>query len=306
MSMKCDVIIIGAGPAGLTAALYAKRYGLTPVVVERSVYGGQLVNTPQVENYTGIPSIGGVELAMAMYEQVSTLGVEVRLEEIQSCSLTGAAKEVVTTSGTLTAPTVIIANGAQRRKLGCPGEDRLSAKGVSYCATCDGAFFKGKEVAIVGGGNTALEDALFLANLCARVHLVHRRQEFRGNQILVDALRKRENITVHYDSVPQEITGDDKVSGIVLTNVKSEKSETVAVAGVFVAIGLIPDNGFLAEQVALDGAGYIVAGEDCKTGTPGVFVAGDTRTKSLRQIITAAADGAMAAFGATNFISEKR
>lgn len=303
--MYCDVIIIGAGPAGLTAALYAKRYGLTPVVLEKNIYGGQLMNTPEVENYTGIKSISGVDLAMAMYEQVNDLEVEIRLEGVVSCTLTGDTKTVTTPTTTLEAPAVIVANGAQRRKLDCPGEQQLSGKGVSYCATCDGAFYKGQPVAIVGGGNTALEDALFLANLCETVHLVHRRNEFRGNRILVDAVLSRKNIVLHYDSVPQEITGDQRVKAIVLSNVKTGERETVAVSGVFVAIGLEPDNGLFAGQLTLEN-GYIAAGEDTRTSQPGVFAAGDTRTKGLRQIVTAAADGAAAAFAASNLINESR
>lgn len=303
--MEYDVIIVGAGPSGMTAAIYAKRYGLNPVIVERSVYGGQLINTPEVENYTGIKSISGVELAMVMYEQVNELGVEVLMDEITGTQLAGETKVVNTKSRELTAPAVIIANGAKRRKLGCPGEERLSGKGVSYCATCDGAFYKGRETVIVGGGNTALEDALFLSNLCSKVHLVHRRDRFRGSQILVDAVVKRENIEIHYDSLPAEITGGDRVEGIRLHNVKTGSDEDIQVAGVFVAIGLEPDNSSFGSELALDKAGYILAGEDCKTNLPGVFAAGDTRTKSLRQIVTAAADGAVAAFGASNLINEK-
>lgn len=304
--MKYDVIVIGAGPAGLTAALYLKRYGLTPVVLEQSIYGGQLVNTPEVENYTGIKSISGVDLAMAMYEQVNDLEVEVRLEGALSCELDGAVKRVTTPSATLEARAVVVANGAQRRKLGCEGEERLSGKGISYCATCDGSFYKGQEVAIIGGGNTALEDALFLANLCKRVHLVHRRDEFRGNKILVDAILARDNITIHYSSVPMAITGEQRVDAVTLQSTVDGAVESVPVSGVFVAIGLEPDNGIFAASLELDKAGYIVAGEDCRTAVEGVFVAGDTRTKSLRQIVTAAADGASAAFAASNYLNESR
>ncbi|MEG1687708.1 MAG: thioredoxin-disulfide reductase [Angelakisella sp.] len=303
--MNCDIIILGAGPAGLTAALYAKRYGLTPVVLERSIYGGQVVNTPEVENYTGIKSIGGAELAMAMFEQVNDLGVEVRLEAPTAYHLAGEEKWVETAGGRLTAPAVILANGAKRRLLGCPGEQRLSGKGVSYCATCDGAFYRGRQVAIVGGGNTALEDALFLANLCERVHLVHRRDEFRGNKILSDALTARQNITVHYDSTVSEISGQAKVEAIALKHLKTGEATTLPVSGVFVAIGLEPDNAVFGGQLALNDAGYIVAGEDCHTNLPGVYAAGDTRTKTLRQIVTAAADGAQAAFAASNYLNER-
>lgn len=298
-----DVLIIGGGPAGLSAAIYAKRAGVSTLVLEQSIYGGQITNTPEVENYPGVLKISGADLAMLLYEQVNDLGVEVRLEGVESLDLTGPVKTVRTAQQTYEARTVIIANGAKRRKLECPGEERLAGHGVSYCATCDGAFFRGKEVAIVGGGNTALEDALFLSNHCSMVHLVHRRDSFRGSKILADAVLARENIQIHYDSVTQEIQGDSKVSAIVLKNVKIDAVETVPVSGVFVAVGLVPDNGIFAGQVELNPAGYIVAGEDCKTSQEGVYAAGDTRTKEVRQIITAAADGAVAAVEAANRVN---
>ena len=298
-----DILIIGGGPAGLTAALYAKRYGMDLMVLESAIYGGQVTNTPEVENYPGIKSITGADFAFQLYEQITNLGVDIRLEGVKQVDLLGPVKVVRTSRDTYEAKTVIIANGAKRRKLMCVGEAELTGRGVSYCATCDGAFFKGKDVAIVGGGNTALEDALFLANNCTTVHLIHRRDTFRGNKILADAVMARENIVIHYDSVPEEIYGHDKVEGIVLRSVKTEEKQDLPVAGVFVAVGLEPDNKLVEGQVELDRAGYIVAGEDCKTNLEGVYAAGDTRTKGLRQIITAAADGAVAAFEASNLIN---
>ncbi len=298
-----DIVIIGGGPAGLTAALYAKRYGMDILVLESAIYGGQVTNTPEVENYPGIKSIAGADFAFQLYEQIVNLGVEIRLEGVEQVDFTGPVKVIKTIKDTYEARTVIIANGAKRRKLLCVGEAELTGKGVSYCATCDGAFFKGKDVAIVGGGNTALEDALFLANNCRTVHLIHRRDAFRGNKILSDAVVARENIHIHYDSVVDEIYGHAKVEGIVLRNVKNDQTQDLPLAGVFVAVGLEPDNKLLAGQVELDRAGYIVAGEDCKTSLAGVYAAGDTRTKELRQIITAAADGAVAAFEASNLIN---
>ena len=229
--MKCDILILGGGPAGLSAALYAKRAGLVPVVLERSIYGGQVTNTPEVENYPGILNITGVDLAMALYNQVTNLGVEIRLEEPVSYRLDADPKVVATPHETYEARAVIIANGAKRRTLGCPGEEVLSGKGVSYCATCDGAFFKGREVAIVGGGNTALEDALFLANNCSTVHLIHRRDQFRGSQILVDSVLARENIVVHYHAVVEEIYGNPRVEGIRLKNVLTGEASRLPVAG---------------------------------------------------------------------------
>lgn len=304
--MRYDTIILGGGPAGLTAALYAKRAGIDPLVLERAVCGGQMVNTPAVENYPGIPGVSGAELAMALHRQVTALGAEIRQEAPVSCRLDGEVKSIATARGSYEAPTVIIANGAKRRALGCPGEKRLEGRGVSYCATCDGAFFRGREAAIVGGGNTALEDALFLANLCAAVHLIHRREQFRGSPILAQAVEQRENIVLHRNAVVEEILGEEKVSGVALRNVATGETEDLSVAGVFIAIGLAPDNGAFGGQVQLDEAGYIIAGEDCRTSLPGVFAAGDTRTKAVRQIVTAAADGAVAALGAAGYVGGER
>ncbi len=301
--MKYDVLILGGGPAGLAAALYAKRAGVSVLVLERSIYGGQVTNTPTVENYPGILNISGVDLAMALYEQVTGLGIEVRLEEPVSYQLDAPAKAVATARGLYEAKAVIVANGVKRRTLGCPGEERLAGRGVSYCATCDGAFFQGAEVAIVGGGNTALEDALFLSNNCAAVHLIHRRDQFRGSSILVEAVKKRQNIHLHLNSVVEEITGEEKVAGARLRDVTTGEETRLELSGVFVAVGLAPDNAAFAGQLALDGAGYIQAGEDCRTNLAGVFAAGDTRTKEVRQIITAAADGAVAALGAANYVN---
>ena len=296
--MVYDILILGGGPAGLTAALYAKRAGVSVLVLEKTIYGGQVINTPTVENYPGIASITGVDLAMALHDQVTGLGVEVRMEEPISCQLDTDPKVVTTSRGSYEAKTVILANGVKRRQLGCPGEERLAGRGVSYCATCDGAFFQGKVTAIVGGGNTALEDALFLANHCTTVHLIHRRDAFRGSAILVQAVEKRENIVLHYDTVVEEIQGENKVESLRLKNVQTGKETALAADGVFVAVGLMPDNEAFAGQVEMDKAGYIVAGEDCRTSQPGVYAAGDTRTKAVRQIVTAAADGAVAALGA--------
>lgn len=301
--MKYDVLILGGGPAGLAAALYAKRAGVSVLVLERSIYGGQVTNTPTVENYPGILNISGVDLAMALYEQVTGLGIEVRLEEPVSYQLDAPAKAVATARGLYEATAVIVANGVKRRTLGCPGEERLAGRGVSYCATCDGAFFQGAEVAIVGGGNTALEDALFLSNNCAAVHLIHRRDQFRGSSILAEAVKKRQNIHLHLNSVVEEITGEEKVAGARLRDVTTGEETRLELSGVFVAVGLAPDNAAFAGQLALDGAGYIQAGEDCRTNLAGVFAAGDTRTKEVRQIITAAADGAVAALGAANYVN---
>ncbi|MBR5559424.1 MAG: thioredoxin-disulfide reductase [Oscillospiraceae bacterium] len=300
--MKYDIVIIGAGPAGLSAAVYARRAGLTVAVLEQNIYGGQIVNTPEVENYPGVGRQTGVELAMALYNQAADTGADIVLEGVTEVRLQQDPKVVVTTGGEYEAGAVIIANGAKRRLLGCPGEDTFSGRGVSYCATCDGAFFRGKEVSIVGGGNTALEDALFLANNCSKVYLIHRRDQFRGSKILVDAVVAKQNIEILYDSTVEEVTGSDKVEAIRVRNKLSGEEQSLPVSALFVAVGLAPENSLFTDQVELSEAGYIKAGEDCCTSCDGVFVAGDTRTKELRQIVTAAADGAVAATAAARWL----
>ena len=300
--MKYDIVIIGAGPAGLSAAVYARRAGLTVAVLEQNIYGGQIVNTPVVENYPGVGRQTGVELAMALYNQAAETGADIILEGVTEVHLQQDPEVVVTAGGQYEAGAVIIANGAKRRLLGCPGEDTFSGRGVSYCATCDGAFFRGMEVSIVGGGNTALEDALFLANNCSKVYLIHRRDQFRGSKILADAVVAKPNIEILYDSTVEEVTGSTKVEAIRVRNKLSGAEKILPVAALFVAVGLAPENSLFAGQVELSEAGYITAGEDCATSCAGVFVAGDTRTKELRQIVTAAADGAVAATAAARWL----
>ncbi|MEG2915973.1 MAG: thioredoxin-disulfide reductase [Oscillospiraceae bacterium] len=297
-----DCIIIGAGPAGLTSAIYAARAGHSVVVFEEMIHGGQVASTPEVENYPAIKKISGVEFAMNIYEQATDLGVEVIYDSIISANLLGKVKTVKTSSKEYEAKTVIIANGAKRRKLGCDGEERLSGMGVSYCATCDGAFYKGKVTAIVGGGNTALEDALFLSNNCKEVHLIHHRDEFRGSQILIDSVVTKENIIIHYDSAVTKIDGERKVENISVQNVKTNDVEIINVSGIFIAVGLEPTNSIFEGQIELDKGGYITASENCHTNVEGVYVAGDTRTKGLRQIITAASDGAIAAVEMSTYV----
>lgn len=297
-----DIIIIGAGPAGLTAAIYAKRYGMNVVVFEKLVYGGQVSTTPEVENYPGIKSISGFELSTNLYNQALDLDIPIKMESVISVSLVGDIKNIKTSNDEYSAKTIIIANGAKRRLLDCEGEQEFSGKGVSYCATCDGAFFKNQDVAIVGGGNTALEDALFLANNCSKVYLIHRRDEFRGMKVLIDSVISKSNIEILYDTKVQQITGDKKVSNIVTIDKNGDK-KNILVNAVFIAVGTIPDNEIFGQDILCDESGYIKAGEDCKTNIDGIYVAGDIRTKELRQIVTATSDGAVAAFGATNYIN---
>lgn len=297
-----DLTIIGAGPAGLTAAIYARRAGLTVTVLDQAYYGGQMAATPEVENYPAIEKISGYDLAEKMFQQATGLGAEFVFEQVQSINWN--EKIIFTEERELKTKALIIANGAKRRKLACEGEETFAGKGVSYCATCDGSFFKGKHAAVVGGGNTALEDAIYLANICEKVYLVHRRDAFRGESHLAKQLMAKKNIEILYDSVVENIYGSKVVEGFTVRNVKTSKCQGVPVSAVFVAIGLMPDNHLIEHIVALDPQGYIVAKEDCKTTVSGIFAAGDTRTTPLRQIVTAAADGAVAAVQAAKYIEE--
>ena len=297
-----DLFIIGAGPAGLSAAIYARRAGLSVTIAEASMYGGQILTTPEVENYPAVKKISGWELAESLYEQASALGAELIFEEVSGIEDMGGYKLVTTSGGVYQTRAVIIANGAKRRKLEVPGEDSLLGRGVSYCATCDGAFFAGKVATVVGGGSTALEDALYLANLCQKVHLIHRREGFRGQQTLLDAVMAHEKIEVHVNRIPLEVVGENAVSGIRLRDTVSGEEETIDTDAVFVAIGLSPDNKVFEPLIKLDESGYVLAAEDCHTNVPGIFVAGDTRRKALRQIVTAASDGAIAATEAAGYL----
>lgn len=305
--MNADILVIGAGPAGLTAAIYAARAGMKVVVFDRMVYGGQVANTLEVENYPAIEKISGVDFSNAIYQQAVNLGAEVRFETVEKLELSGKQKMVVTAEGNrYYGKAVIIANGAKRRKLHCPGEAAFEGKGVSYCATCDGAFFRNKDVAVVGGGNTALEDALFLSNLCRKVYLIHRRDTFRGEKMMADAVKARKNVAILYHSIVEEIHGTGgRVSGITVRNQQEGEEKKISVDAIFIAVGYAPENALFSQWVDLDETGYIVADESCRTSCPGVYVAGDSRTKPLRQIITAAADGAVAAFMAAAKINQE-
>lgn len=296
-----DLLIIGAGPAGLTAALYARRAGLTVLVLDKNIYGGQIAVTSEVENFPSIEKISGPELSENLYKQATAQGAELRFEEVTAVSLQGAVKTVTTDADTHQARAVIVANGVRRRLLGCPGEAEFTGRGVSYCATCDGAFFKNKEVAVVGGGNTALEDALFLSNLCSRVYLIHRRDQFRGDRVAVQAVLARENIQPLYSTQVKSITGGQVVQSVTLEG--PEGQSELPVSAVFVAIGLIPENSLFKGLLPLEEGGYFAVDESCVTPLPGVFVAGDSRSKPLRQIITAASDGAVAAWQAANYLN---
>ncbi len=299
-----DVIVIGAGTAGMTAGIYARRAGKTVLIIEEKSYGGQIINTPEVENYPGISKVSGFTFANNLYNQTRELGAEFKFEEVIKIQNNSGYKVVVTNKTKYQGKTVIIATGAKNRPLGVNNEDKLTGAGVSYCATCDGAFFRGKDVAVVGGGNTALEDALFLSDYCNLVYVVHRRNEFRGGKGLADILKEKSNVKFVFDSVVKSIKGEQSVEGLDILNVKKNILSEIKVQGVFIAIGQMPDNGRFSDIVELDDKGYIKADETCATNTDGVFVAGDCRTKQVRQLTTAASDGAVAALAACSYINK--
>lgn len=298
-----DIIIIGAGPAGLSAAVYAVRAGHSAIVLEKEIVGGQIVFTHKLENYLGFPGgISGGDFSEACRKQAESSGVEIRMEAAESADFSGTVKVVRTAEGKYQAKAVILALGAGPRKLGIPGEQEFFGGGVSFCATCDGAFFKGQTVAVIGGGDTALEDALYLSGLVKKVYLVHRRHEFRAQKYLVDKARTKSNIEFVAGAVPLEIKGGMGVESLTVAQEGAEKS--LFVSGVFIAAGRIPATEFLKGSVALDENGYILAGEDTKTSAPGVFAAGDARTTLLRQVATAVADGAVAASRAHEYLMD--
>lgn len=302
-----DVLIIGAGPAGLSAAIYVQRSGKKAVCLEALVVGGQIVNTPDIANYPGIKKTSGFEFSKGLYEQATELGAEVEYEKAVSIKKEEDDFHVLTESGKVfTSKAVIIATGAKNRHLGIDKEEALTGHGISYCATCDGAFYKKKDVAVNGGGNTALEDALFLSNYCNKVYIIHRRDEFRGEPDSLEAVKSKENVELVLNSTIDEIKGDTALEAVVVKNKETGELREIPVAGLFIAIGQEPDNKDFEDVALLDKAGYIDAGEDCKTKTPGVFVAGDCRTKSVRQLTTAASDGAVAALAACAYISSKK
>ena len=297
-----DIIIVGGGPAGLTAALYALRAGKTALIIEKNAFGGQITWSPKVENFPTIESISGTELADRLMEQTMNQGAEMELDEVTAIELDGDVKRVKTEfGGEFEAKTVIIATGARPRMLGVERETELVGSGVCFCAVCDGAFYKGRPVAVNGGGNSALQDAMLLSDTCSRVYLVHRRDSFRGEAKLVEALREKENVEFVLNSSITALHGETELTGITVTD-KMGNERKIAVDGLFVAIGHAPDNGIFAGLIDLDAGGYADSGEDCMTKTPGVFVAGDCRKKSVRQLTTAAADGSAAALAACSYI----
>ena len=300
-----DIAIIGGGTAGLTAAIYGQRAGKRTVVFEGLNFGGQIVNSPNVENYPGLESISGSQYSMNLLNQALKLGTETISEKVKEIREEEGIKIIVTEAKEYPCKSVIIATGVAHRHLGIEKEDKLVGSGVSYCATCDGAFFRGRDVAVIGGGNTALQDAAFLANYCNKVYVVHRREEFRGESRLVNALKEKENVEFVLNAVVKDIIGEFMVEGVLLHDKKEEKDFQIPVAGVFVAIGQIPQNEIFDGVVKLDEYGFILASEDCMTFHSGIFAAGDCRTKEVRQLTTAAADGSVAALEACKYLDAK-
>ena len=301
-----DLAILGAGPAGICAAIYATRGKLNTLWLEKKfVQGGQIVDTYEVDNYPGLPGITGLDLGEAMVKHAEKLGIKPKREPVLSIEEEGGLKVIRTKKNRYMAKAVILACGAAHRQLGIPGEEELSGMGVSYCATCDGAFFQDGTVAVVGGGNVAVEDAILLSRTCKKVYLVHRRDELRADKVLQDKLFKCANVEMVWDSVPTVIEGSDKVEDIKVRNVKTDEEKTIAVDGVFIAVGILPNTEKFKGLVDLDESGYIIAGEDGVTSTPGIFAAGDIRTKNLRQVVTAVADGANAVASVQRYLMEK-
>lgn len=304
METVYDIVIVGAGPAGMTAAIYGRRASKSVLVLEAVSYGGQIINAPDIENYPVEAHISGYDFAAKVYKQAKDLGAEFRFERVVGLE-DGEIKTVVTKKNRYAARTVIIATGSENRKLGVENEDKLVGRGISYCATCDGAFYRKKTVGVVGGGNTALEDALYLADLAERVYLIHRRDSFRGEEATVARLRERDNVTFVFNSNVTKLNFEKRLTSVEVTDKEGNVTE-LALDGLFVAVGRIPENQNFAEVITLDSAGYAEAGEDCRTKAAGVFVAGDNRTKSVRQLVTAAADGAVAATAAVAYLNEIR
>ena len=303
--MLYDMIVIGGGPPGYTAALYAARSGLSVLVLEKLSAGGQMTNTEQIDNYPGFPEgIDGFELGERMQKGALRFGAENQFSEVKSVELSGQVKIVRTRKKEFQARTVVLAAGAYPRKAGVEGEDRFAGRGVAYCAACDGMFYKDKTVAVYGGGNSAVEDALLLSRICKKVYLIHRRDTLRATKVYQDALFGS-SVELVWNSRVTAFLGDKHLSGVEIEDTKTGEKRELSLDGIFVSIGRIPDTGLFEGQVDMDEAGYLIADETTRTNLPGVFAAGDVRTKQLRQVITAAADGAAAAWNAEQYLAEE-
>lgn len=300
-----DIIIVGAGAAGLTAGIYARRASKKVLILEANTYGGQIVNTLDIENYPAEAHISGFDFATKLYNQTKDLGAEINFEKVIDIKNEKDHKEVITTKNTYLCKSIILASGSENRRLGLSNEKDLIGKGVSYCATCDGAFYKGKDVAVVGGGNTALEEALYLSDLAKKVYLIHRRDEFRGEDSTVKKLTEKENVEFVYNSTVTKLNAKNSLESIEVTD-KEKNTRNINIQGIFIAVGRIPENENFSKIIKTDKLGYIIAGEDCHTNVEGIFAAGDNRTKNLRQLVTATSDGANAVAEAIKYINNKK
>lgn len=304
---RYDIVIVGAGPAGLTAAIYARRAGKSVMILEKDTFGGQITHSPKVENYPGFPAISGAELAEKLMDQALALQAEVDVDAVTEVTDHGAWKRVVTERGEYLAKAVIIAAGSKHRTLGLPGEDALTGNGVSYCVLCDGAFFAGRDVAVIGGGNSALQDAVLLAETCRKVTVIQNLGFLTGEASLIENLEKRDNVSFIFDTTVAELEGTDELKALILENAKTGDKRRFPVDGIFVAIGQMPENQPFEQVCPIDERGYIMADETCEiVVSPGIFAAGDCRTKTVRQITTATGDGASAALAACKYIESIR
>mgnify|MGYP000847245572 FL=1 len=300
-----DILVVGAGTAGLSAGIYGVRQNKSVLILEANTFGGQIINTPDIENYPGIAHTSGFDFAMGLYQQAIDLGVEYRQARVASIEDAGDHKIAVLEDGDrIASRTIILATGAKNRPLGLAHEKEWIGRGISYCANCDGMFYRKKIVAVNGGGNTALEDAEFLSNIVEKVYVIHRRDQFRGEPVRVEKLRARENVEFVLNANITALLGQDRLEALEVTDKITGEKRIIKVNGLFVAIGQAPENMIFSNVVGLDKGGYIVAGEDCKTNVDGIFAAGDTRTKTVRQLTTAASDGAVAALAAVAYIHD--
>ncbi len=302
---KYDVVIIGGGPAGLSAGIYTARARLNCLLIERGAVGGQIINTEWVENYPGFAeNISGIDLTEAMHKQAAKFGLKTLIAGVTGIDIKGNQKVVRTSQGDFTAKAIIVAGGSERQKLGVPGEAEFTGRGVSYCATCDGPFFKDKALAVVGGGNAAITEAVELTRFASKITVIHRRDELRATKILQEKAFAEKKINILWDSVLEEIAGDTFVNRVRVNNVKTKKKSDLEVSGVFMAVGFKPNTDYLKDILKLEDNGAIVTNEKMETGVPGIFAAGDIRSSSIRQVIAAAGDGAVAAIGAEKYVSE--
>lgn len=297
-----DIIIVGAGPAGLSAAIYSRRANKKTLVLEEKNYGGQIINTNCIENYPAESGISGYDFAQKLYNQIKELDAEIKFEKVIEIIDKNDYKEIKTTNDVYKSKTVILATGSENRKLGLANEEEFTGKGISYCATCDGAFYRNMEVAVVGGGNVAVEDAIYLSDIVKKVYLIHRRDYFRAEDVLIEKLKNKSNVEIIYNSNVTKLIGENKLDAIEVTGTNGTK--IINVSGLFIAIGRVPKNQEFSKLVNVDDSGYIISNEDCNTNVSGIFVAGDNRVKGLRQLVTATSDGAVAATEAVKYINK--